>query len=435
MKKLVNDYLKIVFIVVISALVAMLLMALVYCIPRDLFRTHIQESEDLIYKLQDEEKLDRDRDTFVYDTKTNIITLEEVIAPREQSPLKDALLAPTSNFIRDFWGDWGASLQNDMRADKYEDDNKLTYPRYWHGFVLFLKPMFVFFNLTEIYYINAIVLCMLSFGCLWLIYKKCKNYMVPFLILLGLYNPVYVARSFQLTSVFVAMIVALLLILFYGNKKGQEDKFLYVFAIDGIILAFLDFLTYPLVAFAIPLCFALIFLEKSFIEDILVCIKYGISFLLGYAGMWVMKWVLASIFTSENVMLEGFESVLHRTGTGEAAKADAMFNVPISPIASLKANLSAFMTTPTKIITIIVIISMIIVMIRALTNKVMDRRLVGKLFVFTLIAWSPVVWLIVLYNHCSLHPHLEWREWIITLFTVIMMIEIISKEIKQKVGK
>ena len=84
----------------------------------------------------------------------------------------------------------------------------------------------------------------------------------------------------------------------------------------GIILAFLDFLTYPPVAFVVPLCFVLVFSEQDLLHNLLASIRYGIAFLLGYAGMWVSKWILASLFTDENVIAEGIESVLHRTGKG-----------------------------------------------------------------------------------------------------------------------
>lgn len=49
--------------------------------------------------------------------------------------------------------------------------------------------------------------------------------------------------------------------------------------------------------------------------------------------MWVSKWILASLFTDENVIAEGIESVLHRTGKGAMSDVDSAFNVEISPAA------------------------------------------------------------------------------------------------------
>ena len=185
----------------------------------------------------------------------HIITLEEVIAPREHTAFQDALLVSSSNYIRDFFGDWVNTLQNDAHTKAYSEDNKLTCPRYWHGFVLFLKPMFVFFNLGETYQINTLIRCALCFTTLLLIHKKDKAYVGSFLVL----------------------------------------------------LSFLDFLTYPPIAFVVPLCYVLVFSEQDLLHNLLASIRYGIAFLLGYAGMWVSKWILASLFTDENVIAEGIE--------------------------------------------------------------------------------------------------------------------------------
>ena len=188
MKEWIKDYVKSIGLVIGCAIAAILLLTLAYMIPRDLFVKHIEESENLLYALCDDNNINANIDGYVYDTKTNIITLEEVIAPREHTAFQDALLAPSSNYIRDFFGDWVNTLQNDAHAKAYSEDNKLTYPRYWHGFVLFLKPMFVFFNLNEIYQINTLILCGLCFATLLLIYKKEKAYVGAFLVLLALFN-------------------------------------------------------------------------------------------------------------------------------------------------------------------------------------------------------------------------------------------------------
>lgn len=181
MKEWIKDYVKSIGLVIGCAIAAILLLTLAYMIPRDLFVKHIEESENLLYALCDDNNINANIDGYVYDTKTNIITLEEVIAPREHTAFQDALLAPSSNYIRDFFGDWVNTLQNDAHAKAYSEDNKLTYPRYWHGFVLFLKPMFVFFNLNEIYQINTLILCGLCFATLLLIYKKKKHTLDRFL--------------------------------------------------------------------------------------------------------------------------------------------------------------------------------------------------------------------------------------------------------------
>ncbi len=421
MKEWIKDYVKSIGLVIGCAIAAILLLTLAYMIPRDLFVKHIEESENLLYALCDDNNINANIDGYVYDTKTNIITLEEVIAPREHTAFQDALLAPSSNYIRDFFGDWVNTLQNDAHAKAYSEDNKLTYPRYWHGFVLFLKPMFVFFNLNEIYQINTLILCGLCFATLLLIYKKEKAYVGPFLVLLALFNPPYIARSFQLSSVFYAMILTCIMVLCWDDKEKREHLFLYAFVIDGIILAFLDFLTYPPVAFVVPLCFVLVFSEQDLLHNLLASIRYGIAFLLGYAGMWVSKWILASLFTDENVIAEGIESVLHRTGKGAMSDVDSVFNVEISPAAAMRENLHAFGTRPVRIMVFLLLCAAVVLVIYMIRHKAgFTKRAAGMFVIFALLTIIPIVWIVTLNNHCSLHPHLEWREWLVAVFAPLM---------------
>ena len=55
-------------------------------------------------------------------------------------------------------------------------------------------------------------------------------------------NPVAIAQSFQLSTIYYAMQLTLLLLL-YCKKEKQIP---YMFLIDGMLVAFFDFLTYPL---------------------------------------------------------------------------------------------------------------------------------------------------------------------------------------------
>lgn len=46
---------------------------------------------------------------------------------------------------------------------------EMTYPRYWHGYLVVLKPLLLFFNVSEIRLLNLLVQTALFFWMLWLI--------------------------------------------------------------------------------------------------------------------------------------------------------------------------------------------------------------------------------------------------------------------------
>ncbi len=75
----------------------------------------------------------------------------------------------------------------------------------------------------------------------------------------------------------------------------------------------LRFLTYPLVAFGIPMLIIYIINEIDCKEGMLAMIKLSFSWGFGYLGMWFGKWVLASCFAKENVIFDGIGQILYRT--------------------------------------------------------------------------------------------------------------------------
>ena len=54
------------------------------------------------------------------------------------------------------------------------------YPRYWHGYMLYLRPLSVLFQITEIRYLGMLAFHILLFWSAWMIAKKTRPaYAVP----------------------------------------------------------------------------------------------------------------------------------------------------------------------------------------------------------------------------------------------------------------
>ena len=45
-----------------------------------------------------------------------------------------------------------------------------------------------------------------------------------------------------------------------------------------------------------------------------------------------------------------------------------------------------------------------------------------------IVACSPILWYVVVNNHASLHPHLEWREWVVSVFAACVLVLSLLKE-------
>ena len=58
--------------------------------------------------------------------------------------------------------------------------------------------------------------------------------------------------------------------------------------------------------------------NKDYKENIKTFMGSCVSWGVGYAGMWSSKWILASLFTKENIIADAITSVLHRVGVTES---------------------------------------------------------------------------------------------------------------------
>ncbi|MBQ8519317.1 MAG: hypothetical protein IJ455_06950 [Agathobacter sp.] len=407
---------KMLVMVVGASLLGLLLMWLVYLLPVEPMAEHMLDSYETIRKQDtwDDDYLAALEWAEILDTGTNIIMFHEVIYPNTGNAFEDSLLAPGGDVWFDMIGDWTAGLMDFAEERDYTEDNSITYARYWHGYLIFLKPLFFLMDLEGIYIVNTIVLSALGLAVLYLMYKRLGVYSIAYLFALFTMHPENIVVSFQLSSIFYALNITLLLLLL--KKDWTKEQILYIFVLDGILVAFFDFLTYPYVAVAIPLLvYYLLHKQEDMKQDFLTMLIQGVSFVFGYAGMWAMKWIYATLFTRENVIADAINSVLHRTGVTDS-NADVMSS---GVGESLYRNIYTFFDDGNIIVLVAaVVVAGVILWInrkRLIVNK--DLSMFCGLMVL-----SPFAWLIALSNHCSLHPHLEWRTLCIVVFALAVFV-------------
>lgn len=408
--------------VVGASLIGMVLMWLVYLLPVEPMVEHMLDSYETIRAQDtwDDDYLAELEWAEILDTGTNIIMFHEIIYPNTGNAFEDSLLAPGGDVWFDMIGDWTAGLMDFAEDREYTEENTITYARYWHGYLIFLKPLFFIMNLDGIYLINTILIGGLSLSVFYLMYKRLGLYSIAYLVALLTMHPENIVVSFQLSSIFYALNITMLLLLW--KNAWTKEQTLYIFVLDGILVAFFDFLTYPYVAVAIPLLvYYLMRKEGDIKKDFVTMFVQGVAFVFGYAGMWAMKWIYATLFTSENVILDAINSVLHRTGVTDS-NADVMSSGVGD---SLYRNIYTFFDNGNIIVLIVAIFAAGIVL--WMNRKALNINKEMAFFCGLMVV-SPFAWLIVLSNHCSLHPHLEWRTLCIVVFAVaVFVISVLPK--------
>lgn len=230
-----------------------------------------------------------------------------------------------------------------------------TYPRYWHGYHVLLKPLLEFMDYQSIRRSNAIVqlLLVVLTSCL-LVWRKMKGYVIPFLLSYFMLMPVALAKSLQFSSCFYIFTLAMIAILLLKNKgEGRYEYF--TFLNIGIATSYFDFLTYPIATFGVPaVLFLFMHSEYALERKLSSLLKSLFCWGVGYAGMWSLKWIIASLITGEDIIRNALNGFLARTSSSSADG-----NTYYTLLQCEIKNVRAFITTPFAILVVVFIILMI----------------------------------------------------------------------------
>ena len=219
----------------------------------------------------------------------------------------------------------GIDTAQDLRLcleDTQAQKTVTEYARYWFGSVAVIRLLLLFFSYSDIQMMNQ----MLQLGLLVLVMislfrHKLEHLCLPFFASVLFLTPVSVMLSLQFSSVYlIAMISALLLLHIETSWMLRTENRIAFFMCVGVVTNWLDLLTYPLITLGFPLIIWMAVQEKNKKPERLggVCMLIA-AWGIGYGGMWMLKWVFASLVLGRNVFAEALSQILLRTAsdTGE----------------------------------------------------------------------------------------------------------------------
>lgn len=302
------------------------------------------------------------------------------------------------------------------RIELENEAKTVSYARYWHGYLVVLKPLLCIFDYVTLRNINGWVQLGLI---LWIIFKmissKLKGYMLPFLAMLVVLNPITVSKSLQYSSVFYIVLFSILYILYRGDKLVATERIWIFMLVVGLVTSYLDFLTYPIVTLCVPLAFLDSFARKDtitifqYIVDRCMTIMYwGI----GYVGMWAGKWVIASLIAGENIIKDAILSALYRMSSGTA---DSGTYEKINSIMSLKQNAAVFEPKIYWILAIIISLSIAVVSKMSRKQCITLGCIKQKIIYLGIIGCIPFVWVMLMCNHSYVHYWMTFRNFAVSI--------------------
>lgn len=290
-----------------------------------------------------------------------------------------------------------------------------NYSRYWHGYLVFVKPIMFLTNYIGLRVINSVVQIALLGLIVFLFFKKGrKELLLPYLISIGFLCLPVTAINIQFSTCYYIITISVILMLLLGEKLKNKENFFFLYI--GISVAFFDFLTYPLATFGIP---AVLYFcmnmngEKSLKENILKLVKLLFCWCFGYGLMWGIKWIWATAFTDQNVIFEAFNQIALRTSVADEGRALSAFD-------AISSNLHWFFDTPFTIIMIVFLATECIICVKKQMKKKLPAKEILKMAApFLIIGALPFIWYSLTVNHSCIHSWFTHKTLIMSVLALI----------------
>ena len=406
-KKALSGVLRALAVLLAAIAAGTVLMIGAYILPTGRMLTNVAESI---------ETLDTEGGSFTWapgypgsrlDGFTDNIMMQTAVLVGSGDPVRDAMLNGRMEFPKAELSP-GEALINYVYGAR--NGEITTYGRYWHGYLLFLKPLLLFFNLSDIRMMLMVIQFSLAAALLCLAYKKHgARLAIPLGLALVCLNPVSTAMSMQYTSIYLLTLVFALIELHVDSFSKTRGWMLYLLL--GICTAFFDFLTYPSVAFGICVLLEILIFRGSAKEKLSKTVSSGLAWGLGYGGMWSGKWVVGSLLTGQNILADAITTAQYRTGTEVTAKEGAAAGFG----EILAKNLGALLGPAYLLLFGGLLVLFFWLLVSKRYRFIPEKSCLPAL---GMIALVPFAWYFVLKNHSSVHYWMTYRNLSVTVMAL-----------------
>ena len=419
MKRELKNHFIILLIVPNIGFVAMLL---IHMIPVDKMQEHVLWSLDMIVREFEQEALIDGYPATLTGSFTDCLMLEHAVYENEEhSTLEQTLhmYRGESYYAPDCSDVWhpGESLVDYLHG--VEQPREVEYSRYWHGYLVVLKPLLFLTSFNSIRLINACFQLFMVGWCLILFTKKNEDGLtyaflgaLPFLFFVSAFS------SLSQSICLYLMLLAVLVLLTFDNTLYHKKLYGIYFLIVGMFTSYFDFFTYPLITLGFPLCIYLFLHCENCRKNCFRLFCLSGEWTVGYAWMWMSKWLLTDLLTGSHTIKDALQTILVRTDSAEGYGKGTGF------IKVLLLNMQPYMNWAYFLLLIMLIIIALIKVVR-MKKCVLQLK---KAIPFFILAMYPLAWWFLVQNHSEQHWMFTCKIISISVFALFAGVQISVKE-------
>lgn len=412
-----------------SVLAGVLLLTLVFCIPVGVMARHVGASVDKIL-VESPEPSDGWLKQYIYEKKesyTDAIMVQNAI---EKIPGKNAYEHAMWAYHLDLDAEvWTPEVSVEYFS-KGGDTSVMflhQYSRYWHGYLVYLKPLLLLFTWEQILWIGG-ALQVLLFLVVLIVSFKSGHPEVGIALLLSLLfmKPLLMLVSLDMAVCWLITLIAVLAILLKYDWLKRKEHFPELFLMTGILVAYFDFLTYPVVTLGFPLCVFFLMKDRrkpehrlytmevrgtafflsenlgGLLENVGQMLAYSACWALGYVSMWAAKWVVADLTLHAGTIKSAFSSILGWTeAIGGRPRVSGGFYV-------ISLNLQEYDFWIYPFLIVLVTLFDVAAFVYA-SKKTSLKEAISLCVPYLLTACIPFGWYVVVQHHSGLHVSFTFR--------------------------
>ena len=349
---------------------------------------------------------------FQMDNYTDTVMLFEAASADETDPLT-AMMTATAYNVDNF-----ETLQDDLaayldarEAGKTGADTGLepfSYARYWHGYLIWLRPLLLFLAYGQVRVVNYILFVLLAGALLWRLWRVCGRWPAVWFALSQIAVSAFFApHQVQFFTCFAIAYAACLWVL--ACPRTAASLAVGLVAV-GVCTSFLDLLVTPILTLGLPLTVWLLDPRKEGNAPPLrrcgAVLGVAVGWGAGYALCWAAKWVLASIVTGQDIIGDALHQASVRTS------ADTWHGIELT-----WPNIFRYVwdTLNSRGLFWPLLLALIL-LLAAAALCVRDRRALADALPLLLAALSAPAWLALLRTHSIQHGWFTWRSLGVTVF-------------------
>lgn len=276
----------------------------------------------------------------------------------------------------------------------------LSYSRYWHGYTLPLRLLLCVMNVANIQMLLYFAQLALFVWVLFLMSRRGIGRLIPgFFLAYFLLMPFASSICLQYIPVTMLMLIACAAVLMWDRQIESAIGMPCFFVLLGILTNYFDILTFPLVALGFPITVLLALRLKtddSFARLFYLTAFCGVGWALGYAGMWVFKWLLVDMISEYSTIYGLMTQMFLRTSDNGG---------DLSRLSVVMRNLDVILSKSSYLLVTGVV--GLITLVSTVKNK---ARFDARALMLLIVAAVPFVWYLVMSNHSFDHTYYTYRN-------------------------